>query len=412
MIASRKLLLDLTPLDTPSGPRGIGRYIRELAQGLALLPKEELGGIELVGLTSITWTGGYQVTDDVGSYRGGARSAAPTETDFYEWAWRQRLALWRAVQRIGAAAVHTCDPHATPLFLGLAGCKRIVTCHDLVPTRFPDRYFGAKDGGAYIGKRIERRRYLGADLVVAVSDATRDDVVTLLGVPPERIRRVHEGIDVDWWASPRDQAIGPTLERLGLGGRAFVLYVGGSDWRKNVEGMMAGLAHARSRGCDLELVWAGHLQPGHVASVETIAERFGVSPFLRRLGYVTDDDLAALYRAARAHLLVSRCEGFGLTVVEAMASGCPVITTDGGSLGEVAGDAALKVDPENAGAIGDALVRISSDAVLRADLARRGRERAPIFSRAAQARAMARVYREFMSGELAQGHRGEPALAK
>src|SRR5882724_3211502 len=184
-MAPKRLLFDLTPLDTPSGPRGIGRYIRELAIGLSELPPGELGGIEIVGLTSLTWAGGYALTHDLGSYQGGERSKAPTEAGFYEWAWRQRVALWRAAQRLGAAAVHTCDPHATPLFLGLAGCKRIVTCHDLVPTRFPDRYFGAKDGGAYIGKRIERRRYLGADLVVAVSDATRDDVVALLGVPPE-----------------------------------------------------------------------------------------------------------------------------------------------------------------------------------------------------------------------------------
>jgi glycosyltransferase involved in cell wall biosynthesis len=412
MGTTQRLVLDLTPLDTPSGPRGIGRYIRELAKGLAALPKEELEGIELVALTSLTWTGGYEVTNDVASYSGGKRSAAPTEANFYEWAWRQRLALWRAVRRIGADAVHICDPHATPLFLQFSGCRRIVTCHDLVPTRFPDRYFGAKDGGAYLGKRIERRRYLGADLVVAVSDATRSDAVSLLGVPPARIRTVHEGIDIDWWAASRDQTIRPTLERFGLLDKPFVLYVGGSDWRKNVEGMMAGLAVARTRGTELDLVWAGHLSPGHVEMVEAAANRFGVSPFLRRLGYVPDDDLASLYRAARAHLLVSRCEGFGLTVVEAMASGCPVITTSGGSLAEVAGDAALKVDPDDHDAIGESLVRVSSDENLRADLARRGRERASLFSRSAQARAMARVYRDFMSGDLAQRDGSELALAK
>jgi glycosyltransferase involved in cell wall biosynthesis len=267
----------------------------------------------------------------------------------------------------------------------------------LVPTRFPDRYFGARDGGALVGKRIERRRYRSADLVVAISDATRDDAVSLLGVPADRIVTVHNGIDVaKWAAAPPD--VDSVLARLGLLGRPFVLYVGGSDWRKNVEGMMAGLARARSSGVDLRLAWAGHLQEKHMRRVEAEATKHGVLDAVQRLGYVNDHDLAALYRAARCHLLVSRCEGFGLTVLEAMASGCPVVTTEGGALAEVAGDAALRVNPEDPQAIGDALLRVSSDADLRADLVARGRDRAPMFSRAAQARAMARVYRDFMAG--------------
>jgi len=71
-----RLLLDLTPLDTPSGPRGIGRYIRELALGLSELPPEELEGVEIIGLTSLEWTGEYKTTRDIASYRGGPRSVA------------------------------------------------------------------------------------------------------------------------------------------------------------------------------------------------------------------------------------------------------------------------------------------------------------------------------------------------
>jgi glycosyltransferase involved in cell wall biosynthesis len=159
---------------------------------------------------------------------------------------------------------------------------------------------------------------------------------------------------------------------------------------------MAALAHARAGGADLRLAWAGHLQAGHIDGVEAEARRFDVLHAVERLGYVTDDELRAHNRAARAHLLVSRYEGFGLTVVEAMAAGCPVVTTHGGSLAEVAGDAALQVDPEDPPAIGDALLRLYREPELAADLVRRGRERAPMFSRGAQARAMARVYRGFL----------------
>jgi glycosyltransferase involved in cell wall biosynthesis len=127
-----------------------------------------------------------------------------------------------------------------------------------------------------------------------------------------------------------------------------------------------------------------------------MAERAGVADSLRMLGFVSDDELSVLYRAARAHVLVSRCEGFGLTVVEAMASGCPVLTTRGGSLDEVAGDAALTVDPDDHPGIGAAFVRLFSDDALFADLAERGRKRAPQFSRAVQATAIARAYRRLL----------------
>jgi alpha-1,3-rhamnosyl/mannosyltransferase len=161
--------------------------------------------------------------------------------------------------------------------------------------------------------------------------------------------------------------------------------------------MMGGIARAKALGVDLDLVWAGHLAPNHIANVEAIARSAGVLGSLKRLGYVPDEDLAALYRAAVAHLFVSRLEGFGLTIVEAMAAGCPVVTTGAGSLAEVAGDAALTVDPEDHAAIGDALARLAKEPKLREDCARRGRERAPKFSRNALAMGTAEVYRRFLA---------------
>ena len=111
----------------------------------------------------------------------------------------------------------------------------------------------------------------------------------------------------------------------------------------------------------------------------------------------SDPDLAVLYRSAVAHILVSRLEGFGLTIVEAMASGCPVVTTKAGSLAEVAGDAALVVDPEDHAAIGTALARLAQEPKLRAECISRGRERAPRFSRRAFAKETAGVYRRFLA---------------
>jgi glycosyltransferase involved in cell wall biosynthesis len=254
---------------------------------------------------------------------------------------------------------------------------------------------GLRDGGPRLGRVIERRRYRTADLVIAVSDATRDDACELLGVPGQKVVRVYNGIDLDRWSvtKPDESDI---LQQRGISERRFTLYVGGPDWHKNIEGMMGGLAHARRMGIDLDLLWAGHLTSEHRRRVGALAREAGVAHAIRLLGYVGDDDLRVLYRRAVAHLLVSRCEGFGLTVVEAMAAGCPVITTARGSLAEVAADAALTVDPENHAAIGASLVRLCRESILRNRLIERGRERATAFSRAAQATSMVHVYRNFL----------------
>ncbi|HMJ56475.1 MAG TPA: glycosyltransferase family 1 protein [Polyangiaceae bacterium] len=391
-----KVLLDLTSLDTPARDRGHGRYVRVLARGLAELPRAELGSLEILALTHLRLDGAYRVTDDITAFHGSPELSAPGPKDHYRWAYARRIALWRAVGAIGASAVHLGDPNATPLFIGLTKCKKIVTCHDTIPARFPGVYFGLRDGGSIAGLAIEKRRYRSADLVIAISEATRRDACTYLGVAPERIVRIHNGVDIERWSREPLLEKAAVLEKFRLQGESFALYVGASDWHKNIEGMLQGLAAARKQGKGTILAWAGRLRDDHARAMGDLARRIGVGDAVRMLGFVSDEELGVLYRAACAHVLVSRCEGFGLTVVEAMASGCPVLTTRGGSLDEVAGDAALTVDPDDHAAIGGALIRLSSDGALRADLAERGRQRAPQFSRAVQATAMARAYRRLL----------------
>lgn len=395
-LSRKTVLLDLTSLDTPSRHRGPGRYVRELARGLAELSAEELGGVKVIGLTYLGLGGSYRVTEDIAGFEGSAGLRAPAQKDHYHWAYARRVALWRAVRAIGPAAVHLGDPNSTPLLMGLTNCKKIVTCHDAIPARYPSRYFGLRDGGAAVGLAIERRRYRTADLVIAISDATQKDACSIFGVPPERIIRIYNCVDVDGWARAPALEAKPVLDRHSLSERPFVLYVGASDWHKNIEGMLSGFAAARAHGVDAILAWAGKLGDEHRRDVLGKAESLGITDSVRLLGFVNDDELAVLYRAARAHILVSWCEGFGLTVVEAMASGCPVITTQGGSLGEVVGDAALTAPPDDHQAIAVAIGRLVSDGDLRAVLAGRGRERATRFSRRAQAVAMAKAYRDLL----------------
>jgi glycosyltransferase involved in cell wall biosynthesis len=392
----KTLLVDLTSLDTPSRRRGFGRYVRDLAVGLSRLTPADLGAIRLLGLTRLELNGDYEVTENLDSFSGSQHIAIPTARDHYRWAYVRRLALFRAVGKIGADAVHLGDAHATPLLMGLTHCRRIVTCHDAIPMHFPQQYMGWRDGGPWLGAAIERHRYRSADLVVAISDATLHDVLTIHKVPPERAVRVYNGVDVERWARAPGLDELRTLEGFGLRKRAFVLYVGGYHWHKNVEAMIAGIALARQRGLDITLVWAGALSEAHIQHIRAVAERAGAADALRLIGYVSDEQVAVLYRAAIAHVLLSRFEGFGLTIIEAMASGCPVMTTRAGSLGEIAGDAALAVDPEDHDAVGAGLVRLATDPALCAELSNRGKAWAPRFSLAVQAGAMARVYRDFL----------------
>jgi len=353
-----------------------------------------IGDFRLLALLSFRLPGKPVITEDFGEVASWGWLDRPSQSDRHAWAYSRRVGLCGAMAYVGADVVHLGDPNATPLSLPFLRCRRVVTCHDLIPYRFPGRYLGPKDGYEFFGKRIIERRYLGADHVVAVSDSTRLDLTGILGVADSRVSVVHNGMDLSSWGSvdPGDDAA--TYETYRLERMRYVLYVGDLDWRKNAEGMIGGFARAAREDRDLGLVIVGPPVLGkQVDSVNRIASAEGVSGRVRVLGFVGDRELRALYRGALAHLIVSRFEGFGYTVVEAMASGCPVITTSCGSLAEVAGDAAVMVDPDDVGGIGRAIRRLSVDQEYRAGLVERGRGRALEFSCEKQAMAMVDVFR-------------------
>lgn len=395
----KTLLLDLTSLDAPSRTRGTGRYVRDLALGLSRLPPKAARDLRYLALTHLDYDGSFRVSEDLASFAGSPEIPTPQAKDHYHWAYARRIALFRALGRVGADAVHLGDPHATPWLMGLTSCRRIVTCHDAIPMHFPGRYMGWRDGGPWIGAAIERRRYRTADLVVAISDATLKDVLEIHRVPRERVVRVYNGVDVDYWSTVPTLDPHATLARFGLQPRRYALYVGGYHWHKNVEGMLAGVAKARAEGAELSLAWAGRLSAEHQALIQRIAAEVGAKDALRFLGYVSDAEVGVLYRSAVAHTLLSRYEGFGLTVIEAMASACPVITTQEGSLAEIAGDAAVSVDPEDHASVAAALLRLMNNDTYREEVVARGLARAPRFSLDAQASAMDRVYRRFLELE-------------
>jgi glycosyltransferase involved in cell wall biosynthesis len=365
------VLLDATPLSAPSGTRGIGRYIFDLLRGLEECKASWEGELDLMALGSF----------DAGPSRDLATVAAETiknrGTSGERLIRMRRMWLPAVARRANAALVHITEALGTPPVLP---APRLVTCYDLIPLRYPREYLGSRRA-KFERLLVDAFRYRSAVRVVAISEKTKQELVEILHMKPDVIDVATCGIDSQHWTSQDAKERDPARRAaLGLGDKPYVVYVGFSDYRKNVEGMLAALSHAR-RQVDVELAWAGSLPPRNLASVQRKARDAGVFPHVRMLGFIGDPDLAALYRGAAAHVFLSRIEGFGLSVAEAMAAGCPVIVGGGSGTDEVAGDAGIVVDPDDPISAGDAIVRLIRDPAERERRARAGRERALLYDR-------------------------------
>jgi len=229
-----------------------------------------------------------------------------------------------------------------------------------------------------------------AAAIVTVSHSARRDLLRLHGVDAERVSVVHEA------ASPAfrpiaDRALLQAMRaHYGLPER-FMLYVGAIEPRKNLPRLMAAFAQARRSGVNHHLVCVG---PYGWASRDLtgLIERLGLGGVVHFSGYVPFEHLPAIYTLGDFFVFPSLYEGFGLPVVEAMACGLPVLTSNTSSLGEIAADAAETVDPTDVDAIAEAICRLAQDAELRRDRSERGLVRSRDFSWTQTAREMLAVY--------------------
>lgn len=262
--------------------------------------------------------------------------------------------------------------HVLPL---LHPVPSLVTVHDLGYHYFPEAHPARQRRYLEWSTRFAAR---GASHLLADSRATAADLARLYGVPPGKVTVVYPGRDEA--LAPADPA--PVRARYGLP-ETYVLHVGTLQPRKNLLRLMDAAAALHSEGHLLQLVLAG--QPGWLAE-PILARARSLAGLVRVLDYVPDADLPGLYSGARAFAFPSLYEGFGFPVLEAMACETPVVAASTSSLPELAGDAALLVDPTDISALASALRRLLTDDALRADLIARGRGQVRRFTweRAAQ----------------------------
>lgn len=265
--------------------------------------------------------------------------------------------------------------HATEhLLMPLRDTPAVLTVHDLIFELFPEHHKRLNYWFLKTAMPLFVRR---ADAIIAISKATQRDLVRLYGTPDRKITVIYEGVSPAFQpASPA--AVSRVRQVYDLPDQ-FLLCVGTIEPRKNLKRLLEALARLRQSTPDLHLVVVGKKGWLYDEFFRTI-ERLGLDQVVHMPGYVPDADLSAVYSAAEALILPSVYEGFGLPLLEAMACGAPVVSSNAASLREIGGSAASYFDPLSTYDIVAKVGAVLGDPALRAELRRAGRARAAEFS--------------------------------
>jgi glycosyltransferase involved in cell wall biosynthesis len=370
---------------------GIGRYTRQLVQALLALDAEDQYTLLVAG-GRLAWAGvpasespSHRLSLDIQ----GKPNARVVNLPLTERAWailwhRLRLPLWVELFSGRLDIFHSPDFALPPV----RRAPTLLTVHDLSFMRVPE--CSPPSLRAYL-LRVVPPSVRRADWVLADSDSTRNDVVELLGVDPDRVRVIYPGVDECFQRVQDTQALTDVRQRYRLPER-FVLSVGTLQPRKNLTRLIEAYAQARL-DAGVKLVIAG----GTGWMYEGIFRRVEELKLQGRVcfaGYVADVDLPGLYTLADLFVFPSLYEGFGLPPLEAMACGTPVVTSNVSSLPEVVGDAGLMVDPRDVEALANAMAQVLGDPSMRSAMAQRGLAQARGFTWSRAAEELRRLYHE------------------
>ena len=370
--ANKGLLVNLSfLLDRPTG---ISTYATNVVPHLRSLAPTLLSPFEIVG--------------------GDRYHPIPTNlTPAYGSLGHLRRLLWtqfrlpRIYRQLGSSLLFSPVPEA-PLF---AGCRTVVMVHDLIPLRFP-RLSPLLPYFRYYIPQVAAR----AERVICNSEATARDVVDRFGIPATKVRAIPLAVDRDRFHPLETDTETQSRE---IAGRYF-LYIGRHDPHKNLARAIRAFAQLprKRMAADgpLEFWLAGPSDRRYTPQLKALAAELGVAKQVRWLNYVPETELPRTIGRALAVVFPSLWEGFGLPVLEAMACGTPTVTSDLASLPEVAGDAALLVDPYDVTALAGAMEDVATDAGVRSQLRRAGLARASQFSWARTGQETAAVLAELL----------------
>jgi glycosyltransferase involved in cell wall biosynthesis len=284
------------------------------------------------------------------------------------------------------------------------GGRVVPIVHDLAFQHFPE-------SAPHIDERWRRRfaaTLAGSPAIIVPSVSAAEDLRAEFAVPHDRVHVVHHGVDAEAFAPVPEAAIDAVRRRFGITG-PYVLFVGGIEPRKNLENVVRAFARSEASGFSLVLAggpvrWFPEAAERLDATIELLPE--SVRERVVRTGYVSERDKLALLSGATVLAYPSLYEGFGFPVLEGFAAGVPVLTSNVSSLIEVAGDAAVLVDPADIDGIAAALSEMVADEDLRAVLSAAGVARASRFTWEATARATAAVLRDAASLTISGGGPG------
>jgi glycosyltransferase involved in cell wall biosynthesis len=285
------------------------------------------------------------------------------------WAWYEGLEMQRRGRAGGADFVWY--PADTGPVVRVPGVRTILTVHGIAALH--DRT-GRKPLANQLWLARTRRALRVADLVFTVSNSSRTDIARFAGDGIlGKLVVAHEGVDERWFASPTHDEAAARATALGIH-PPFLLYVGNIEPRKNLISLVQATDRLRHHGHEITTVIVGAPAWGAAPTLSAIA----ASPSVVHVGRLSDCDVRCLMALCDAFVFPSRYEGFGLPVLEAMASGCRVVATKRGALPEIAGDAVVYADDVSPDAIAEAITRAFR---VPRDLARsKGRERAAKFT--------------------------------
>lgn len=272
-----------------------------------------------------------------------------------------------------------------PFGLKRSGVPSVLTVHDLIFLRFPEFY---KKIDSMLYRFITIRSCHRATKVLAISQQTKNDLIELLGIDAGKIEVIYQSCDKKYYEKVDEDRKKVVRSKFNLPEK-FILCVGTIEQRKNQLAILEGVVHEK---LDIPVVLVGKPTEYKKQLDEFILES-DIRKQLIFLHQTTSEELQTIYQLAEIMVYPSFFEGFGLPVLEAQASGCPVITSNISSLPEAGGDAALYVDPANSKQIGAAIRELLTDSKLKSDLIQKGIANSLKFNDQAVAENLMKLYR-------------------